>query len=197
MILRAALVGWLIVGGVALAQTDSDEEAKAEFERGRTAFEEGRFSDAAKAFELAYQGSHKPELLWNIAQAHRRQFEVDGDLARLARAREVYRNYAELAATEKERADATREEQATAALIREVEQKRETDKLRDAAAHPVVVAPEPAPPIYRRWWFWTTIAVVVAAGAATAIALALTSDKTPPTAGGNWAPFGYTIGAWR
>ncbi len=196
MIIRAALVVFLVGGAVALAQTESAEEAKAEFERGRTAFEEGRFSEAAKAFELAYQASHKPELLWNIAQAYRRQYEVDGQLARLARAREVYRNYAELAATEKERADATREEAATAALIHEAERKSETDRLRDSP-RPVAVAPEAAPPVYRRWWFWTIIAVVAVAGAATGIALALTSDKTPATAGGNWSPFGYTIGAWR
>ena len=104
--------GWS-AASVALAQTETVEGAKAEFERGRTAFEEGRFSEAVKAFELAYQASHRPELLWNIAQSYRRQYEVDAQLSRLNRAREVYRNYAELAATEKERTDATREGQAT------------------------------------------------------------------------------------
>lgn len=57
--------------GIARAQVDSrDDEARALFTAGHTAFEDGRFADALPDFQRAYDLSHRPELLYNIGQCH-------------------------------------------------------------------------------------------------------------------------------
>jgi tetratricopeptide (TPR) repeat protein len=71
----------------ARAQTAADEQARALFGAGRTAYEAGNFEDALRYFEESYQLSQRAPLLFNIAQAADR-------LDRDARALEAYRAYA-------------------------------------------------------------------------------------------------------
>jgi tetratricopeptide (TPR) repeat protein len=76
MVLRAALVTLLLLaaapGSLARAQsaevtgTETDAEARASFDVGRRAYEEGRFGDALRSFRHAYSLSQRPELLYNI-----------------------------------------------------------------------------------------------------------------------------------
>jgi hypothetical protein len=70
-------------------------EAKRFFETGRQLYEKARFALAASAFEEAYRLSPRPPVLFSLAQAHRQQFAVDGDPARLGRAVELFRKYVE------------------------------------------------------------------------------------------------------
>ncbi|WP_053234941.1 tetratricopeptide repeat protein [Sandaracinus amylolyticus] len=54
------------------ADTSRDEEARALFAAGRTAFEAGRFSDALSYFQRSYELSGRSMLLFNIGSAHDR-----------------------------------------------------------------------------------------------------------------------------
>jgi len=53
------------------------QEAKAAFVRGETAYNLGKFNDAIAAFEEAYALSRLPEILFNLGQCYRRQWETD------------------------------------------------------------------------------------------------------------------------
>ena len=52
-----------------LVEPQVEAEARALFEAGRNAFEDGRFDAALQRFTEAYALSHRPELLYNIGQA--------------------------------------------------------------------------------------------------------------------------------
>jgi hypothetical protein len=74
---------------------DVDPRAQAAdaFMEGSKAFELGQFSRAVEKFELAWELSHEPLLLFNLGQAEYRWFKVDGDPAHLRKARVYYENY--------------------------------------------------------------------------------------------------------
>lgn len=72
-----AAAALILVTAVALpvsAQSDRvpDAEARAQFDTGRAAYDEGRFEDAAHAFRRAYVLSPRYQLLYNIGQAELR-----------------------------------------------------------------------------------------------------------------------------
>jgi tetratricopeptide (TPR) repeat protein len=73
-----------------------DAAAKAAFLEGERAFELGKFEEAIAAYERAFSLDPQPAFVFNIALAHRRQYELDGKLEHLLRARELYRNYLRL-----------------------------------------------------------------------------------------------------
>jgi hypothetical protein len=79
----------------AAPDVDEDPRAKAAaaFMEGSKAFELGRFSVAVEKFELAWELSHEPLLLFNLGQAQYRWFSVDGDPDHLRRARVYYQHY--------------------------------------------------------------------------------------------------------
>jgi tetratricopeptide (TPR) repeat protein len=72
------------------------ENAKAIFQEGERNFQLGKFEAAIEAYERAFNLDPQPAFIFNIALAHRRQFEIDGKLEHLLRARELYRNYLKL-----------------------------------------------------------------------------------------------------
>ena len=53
------------------------EEAKAAFARGNTAYNLGKYSDAIAEFEKAYALSRLPDILFNLGQCYRKQWETD------------------------------------------------------------------------------------------------------------------------
>jgi tetratricopeptide (TPR) repeat protein len=79
----AALILMTAMALPALAQseTDSEEEARAQFDAGRAAYEQGRFEEAATAFRRAYLLSPRYQLLYNIGQAELRGGHDDRALA--------------------------------------------------------------------------------------------------------------------
>ncbi len=86
-----------------LAQANLDEvkalsvdEAKRRFEAAGEAMNASQFEDALREYDAAYQLSGHVAILYNIAQAERRQFKVDAKLARLARAETLIRSYRQL-----------------------------------------------------------------------------------------------------
>ena len=193
------------------------EKARALFQKGQTDFALGKFLEAVQSFEEAYREVPRPELLWNMAKAYRKQYDIDRDVNHLRRAKVLYRNYAELATTGKERTEAHQEEEVVETELRQVEQS--TGNL-VASTRPsgtpgrlpgVRVTPENQPgstgtlpgatapgdkpterkPLIRRWWFWTAIGGAAAAGGGVGLGVGLTqSGASPPvTAGGNYNPF--------
>ncbi|HXU74328.1 MAG TPA: hypothetical protein VN947_33765 [Polyangia bacterium] len=116
---------------VAAAARADEPDAKTLFERGKTQFALGHFSEAADLFERAFEKKSDPAMLFNAAQAHRLAGNKKKALI-------LYQNYSRLYG-----------EQANNAEV-----ERRIGELRlaiaaDEAAHPApppVPSPEPAPP---------------------------------------------------
>jgi tetratricopeptide (TPR) repeat protein len=70
----------------ATADAKHREEAKAAFVRGNTAYNLGKYPEAIVAFEQAYALSRLPDILFNLGQSYRKQWEADkrSDLGRRA-----------------------------------------------------------------------------------------------------------------
>jgi len=117
------VVVMLFASSGAAEARDSRAQARAHFERGTRAFQLAKFDRAIAEFKLAYDLSHAPGLLFNIAQAYRAQGE-----ARVAL--EFYRAFVEEDRKSPLRGYAS-------ARIRELERRL------GAAAHPRVPAPVP------------------------------------------------------
>jgi tetratricopeptide (TPR) repeat protein len=94
MVIRVLVaLGLLLAGRLASAQYDAMAEAKKHFEAAETAYKLGQFKDAVRGYEATYRLSKSPLMLYNIGQALRRQFDLDGDVANLTAARTRYREF--------------------------------------------------------------------------------------------------------
>jgi hypothetical protein len=96
----------VVLGAGASARAGDLRKAKELYQKAEEAFAASRYAEAADLFDRSFQESNRPQLLWNVAYAHRRQFEIDRDPSRLRRAREVYLNYSELIQSASEREEA-------------------------------------------------------------------------------------------
>jgi len=71
----------VVAGAAAPAGPASDaarrEEAKAAFGRGNTAYNLGKYPEAIAEFENAYALSRLPDILFNLGQCYRKQWEAD------------------------------------------------------------------------------------------------------------------------
>lgn len=106
---RALLVTLALVATASPALADDVARSKALYKKGENAFAMGDYAHAAEYFEQSYSLSQRPQLLWNVAAAHRAWFDLDHDAAHLRRARSVYANYASLIDVPREREEAQRE----------------------------------------------------------------------------------------
>lgn len=74
--LGLAVLSGALASGAATAsaqlQTSADRQALAFYEQGSTAYTEGRYEDAVRAFVQAYELSPRPLLLFNLANAYER-----------------------------------------------------------------------------------------------------------------------------
>ena len=110
-----------------LAQSPDNATAATHYERGERAYTLGRFSEAIKEFEAAYEIQPDPILLFNIAQSHRNDNN-------LQRARFFYQRYLERAPNAENRTEIERR-------IKELEARLESEK---AHAEPMnLSAPTP------------------------------------------------------
>jgi len=71
----------------------SVDEAKRRFANADQAMKASQFSKALSEYDASYELSGYVPVLYNMAQAHRRQFEVDGKLEHLAKAEALVRSY--------------------------------------------------------------------------------------------------------
>src|SRR6476659_2417176 len=95
---RFLLIGVVACAMAARAQAAPADNAAAKeaFTEGERNFQLGKFDAAIEAYERAFGLDPQPAFLFNIALSHRRQYEIDGQIDHLARARELYRNYLRL-----------------------------------------------------------------------------------------------------
>src|SRR3954469_871546 len=94
--LVVAVAAALPAAGRAQAAPVENAAARAAFSEGERNFQLGKFDAAVDAYERACGVDPQPAFLFNIALSHRRQYEIDGQIDHLARARELYRNYLKL-----------------------------------------------------------------------------------------------------
>jgi tetratricopeptide (TPR) repeat protein len=103
LVVLTAVVAASLAPGVALAQPSP--EAERAFREGEVSYRLGRYEQAIASFEEAYRLSNAPKLLFNIAQACRKRFDVIGDPTDLRRARELYQTYLRLDPTTTQRTE--------------------------------------------------------------------------------------------
>jgi hypothetical protein len=143
--------------------TESEQRARAEFERAQRAYDLGRFEEAIVHYSRAYEAMALPAFLFNIAQCHRL-------LGEYAQAAFFYRRYLDLAGNPPNAALARE-------LLSEMEQRQsERERLeRETGARVRAALQKPRPedlqePIFRRWWFWAAVGGVVAGMTAVTVA---------------------------
>ncbi len=162
----------------ALAQRHSDRDedtraAKKHFYRGEKLFALGRFDQALRAYEAAFEAKPLPEFLFNIGQCH-------ANLGHYEQAIFSLRKFLRLRPNAKNR-DQVEE------YIAELEEKQ-AEASRKVELVPkngdTTVEPPPHRPVYKRWWFWTGVAAVAAAGT-TIVLLSSSGPPLPETDLGN------------
>ena len=162
---------------------------------GAAAFTAGRYLDAARSFEEAYQISSQPKLLWNIAQSYRRQYQIDRDLAKLRRARLVLGNFIRVEPAGPDHNEAVALAAELDAELARGDQPGATpspspspspstvsptpNAIPGAAPNAIVAQPEAARvPLHKRWQLWLGVGLGVAAIASVAIAVGVTQSGT-------------------
>lgn len=131
----------LAVSSPAAAQAPDPAAAREAFGEAERLYQLGRFEEAIASYEKAYALDRQSAFLYNIALAHRRQFEIDGKPEHLRRARELYRNYLRAEPT-------TPRREAIEKIIEELGARLEKERDKEPAAPPpaLSVRPEPPPP---------------------------------------------------
>jgi tetratricopeptide (TPR) repeat protein len=143
-----------------------EEEARALFQLAQLQFRQGRFSEAAQAFERAYALAPRPELLYNCYLSHRDAGEAPQaaaalrqllDLPELPRILNRDRLAARLVTLEREIAERRALEERVAEQEREIQARREAaETAADAPPEPETEAP--------RGGTWTPGWIVLGAG---------------------------------
>lgn len=93
---KRVLLGALLVGRMALAAEPTPEEverARTFFNAGAQAYAAGKYADAVRSFEQAYAVAPRPQVLFSLAQAERKEFLDRGDPAVARRAIAHYKAY--------------------------------------------------------------------------------------------------------
>ncbi|MEM9115232.1 MAG: PEGA domain-containing protein [Myxococcota bacterium] len=78
---------------IVLVAPASEDQARALYQAGTQAYDDGRYEPAIEAFEEVLLLAPRPAAQFSAAQAHRLQYFVDEDIAHLERAVELYRAY--------------------------------------------------------------------------------------------------------
>jgi tetratricopeptide (TPR) repeat protein len=96
--------------GAASAKEPTPEEvdrARTFFNAGAQAYAAARYSDAARSFEQANELAPRPQLVFSLAQAERKEFFASNNVAYLRRALQHYKEYLEQVPTGGRRGEAT------------------------------------------------------------------------------------------
>lgn len=93
--LVAALVFGLTLAAAPAAQAEDSatERARTFFNAGAQAYSAGKYADAVRSFEQAYQLAPRPTVLFSLAQAERKDFYDRGDTTALRHAVAHYTDY--------------------------------------------------------------------------------------------------------
>lgn len=117
-------------------ESSPDEERAAQaFREGSDAYELGKFEEAAGKFGEAWELSHKPQLLYNLGQAHWKWFSVDPDIDHLRKARLFFTNY-----DKRMRLSEGYDEKEIAGYLEQIEKQiAEEEKRIEEANRPVII----------------------------------------------------------
>jgi hypothetical protein len=181
----AAVCVLLLLGRVALAQDEHTERARIHLKAAIAYYDDGRYQDAAREMQAAYQQRPLPDLQYNLAQCYER-------LDRLAEAADAYEQYLRGNTVAPDR----RNVEARIANLRERAKAEAAGQLAPAAPvekekvvwRTIVVYREvPPPPGRAARWAAAGLGVLAVGGIATGIAFAVlaaqAADKV--THGGN------------
>lgn len=127
-----------LAAGKGAAKSGAETAAKAEFKKGQTAYNLGRFDEALSFFSKAYEIKALPPILFNIAQCHRQ-------LANYERAVFFYRRFLEMSPPGSPNTDAVKgllketedqlaEQQSRAQKDADAQRQKELVEAREAAA---------------------------------------------------------------
>ncbi|MBW2734183.1 MAG: hypothetical protein JRH20_17475 [Deltaproteobacteria bacterium] len=150
-------------------------------------FNLGKFAEAAKEYEKAYQAKNIPGFLYNLAQCHRRI----GGLPSLKKAKFYFESFLNNTVDTESRNTVQTEIAEVAREIKRLEgQQKEEDKPKGIdepgqtrafdltpIANTQAGGPNPVEgvsgtkPFYCTWWFWTVVGVVAVGTTATVIAV--------------------------
>ncbi|AKV02559.1 TonB-dependent receptor [Labilithrix luteola] len=107
-------VSGLVFAQPAFAAAPAKEPTPEEVDRARTFFNAGvgaysaaRYADAVRSFEQAYELAPRPQVLFSLAQAERKEFFAGNDASYLRRAIQHYREYLEQVPSGGRRSEAT------------------------------------------------------------------------------------------
>jgi tetratricopeptide (TPR) repeat protein len=171
-LLAAALVALAVVAYAPGANADPPITAYEHARRARTAFNLGRYLEAAMEYEQAYEQKEDPSLLFNIGQAYRLAGKHEAAVR-------VYKSFLHQVPNTSERADVERRIAELTQLIERERRAREAPPMgtmaTPAPATPsaTTVAPVPSGPRVADstpWYHDRVVVVLGAVGAAVAIA---------------------------
>lgn|GEM_PF-6572103 len=161
---------------------DARQQAKQAYALGTSAYNAGQYRAAALSFKLAYELDHLAPLLFNMAQAWRRDWQLTAERPSLEQAVSAYRQYlASLTGTnDADRREASQQLQQLGPIL-DADVAADAAKLTPVVAAPVVVE--------RRRRDNLPLIIGVSVGGAAVLALTLglglglglRSDNGPPT----------------
>ena len=126
-----ALVGAL--AEPAAAQTpDALRKAQASFDQAQSDYLQGKYDEAAKAFEEAYQARPFPQFLYNVGASYHMKGKKSSDAAAYAKAVEFYRRYLK---EEPQASDKAKVEKAIGVLEGEIKRLQALAAAHEAAAN--------------------------------------------------------------
>ena len=156
-------------------QAEKDREARLMFEAGRSAYDAGRFTDALKSFQRAYELSQRPALLYNLGQAADRLREDEIALDAFERFVQAVPN-SEIRPAVEERIRVLRgvlaEKQAAAQNAVSPVQVAQAAQPAPSTAAPATKDDAPRDDdgsVLSKWWLWAGAGGVVAAVVITAL----------------------------
>jgi len=151
------------------------EYAQMAYRAGEEAYRKGNFALAAERFEQAFNLAKFPTIQYDIAQAYRRSYEADHDVAHLKRAIDAYRIFLQQAPNAKQHNVAEKflamldVEMVEVGAVHDaptptVRPSLKTFEAPSAAVEVVGATPVPVKqPVYKKWWLWTAVGVGVVA----------------------------------
>lgn len=110
---RAGVVAGLVVlatSSIVFAKEPTPEEidrARTFFNAGAQAYSAARYADAVRSFEQAYELAPRPQLLFSLAQAERKEYFAGNEVTYLRRAIQHYKAYLEQVPSGGRRSEAT------------------------------------------------------------------------------------------
>jgi hypothetical protein len=106
----AGVLALLLVASVAHAREPTPDEvdrARTFFNAGAQAYSAARYGDAVRSFDQAYELAPRPQLLFSLAQAERKEYFAGNDPSYLRRAIQHYKAYLDQVSSGGRRSEAT------------------------------------------------------------------------------------------